>query len=220
MTLDSIEIETASHPTACIIILHGLGADGEDFVPVARELDLQAVGPVRFVFPHAPVRPVTINGGHAMRAWYDIRHADLAQREDEVGLRQSQLAIADLMAREIARGIPSSRMVLAGFSQGCAMALMAGLRFNERLGGVLGLSGYLPVAEKTLAERHEANAQLPVFMAHGTADQVIPIERAMASRDTLIQAGHPVEWHQYSMSHSVCAAEISDMRHWLCQVLN
>ena len=220
MNLDVIEIETAPQPTASIVILHGLGADGNDFVPVAHELDLAAVGPVRFVFPTAPTRPVTINGGYVMRAWYDILGLDShQQREDEAGLRQSQALVDGLIAKEKARGIPASRIVLAGFSQGCAMTLMTGLRHHERLAGLVGLSGYLPLAAKAEAERHAANRDVPIFLAHGTADPVIPIARARQSRDVLSAMGHAAEWHEYPMPHSVCAEEIRDLNRWLLGVL-
>jgi phospholipase/carboxylesterase len=220
MNLEAIEHETGPSPRASVIVLHGLGADGNDFVPVAHELDLDAVGPVRFVFPHAPTRPVTINGGYVMRAWYDILGLDSPQqREDEDGLRQSQALVEALIAREKARGIPAGRIVLAGFSQGCAMTLMTGLRHDERLAGLVGLSGYLPLAAKAEAERHAANRATPIFLAHGTADPVIPIARARQSRDALIALGHPVEWHEYAMPHSVCAAEIADLDRWLLGAL-
>ena len=220
MSRDAIEIETAPNPTASIVILHGLGADGSDFVPVAHELDLSPVGPVRFVFPHAPTRPVTINGGHVMRAWYDILGLDSQlQREDEPGLRESQGLVEALIAREKARGVGADRIVLAGFSQGCAMTLMAGLRHHERLAGLVGLSGYLPLAAKVEAERDAANRDTPIFLAHGTSDPVIPIARARQSRDVLVALGHPVEWHEYPMPHSVCAAEIADLERWLLRVL-
>ena len=216
MTRDAIEIETGPQPTASIVILHGLGADGSDFVPVAGELDLAAVGPVRFVFPHAPVRPVTINNGHVMPAWYDILSLDgIHRREDEAGLRASQALVDALIAKEKSRGVPAGRIVLAGFSQGCAMTLMTGLRHDERLAGLVGLSGYLPLAAKAEAERHTANADLPIFMAHGTHDPVIAIARARESRDLLTAMGHPVEWHEYAMPHSVCAEEIADLERWL-----
>jgi phospholipase/carboxylesterase len=220
MNLDAIEIESAPRPTASMIILHGLGADGNDFVPVAHELDLAAVGPVRFVFPHAPTRPVTINGGYVMRAWYDILNLDnLQRREDEAGLRESQALVEGLIAKEKARGVPARRIVLAGFSQGCAMTLMTGLRHDERLAGLVGLSGYLPLAAKAEAERHTANRDAPIFMAHGTGDPVIPIARARESREVLLGLGHPVEWHEYPMPHSVCAEEIADLERWLLRVL-
>ena len=219
MSLEVIEIETAPNPTASIIILHGLGADGNDFVPVASELDLSSVGPVRFVFPHGPTRAVTINGGYVMRAWYDILGTDIAPREDEAGLRESQALVEALIANETARGIKASRIVLAGFSLGCAMIFMAGLRHAERLGGLLGMSGYLPLADKTAQERSAANADVPIFQAHGTGDGVIPIERAVASRNALKALGYVVEWHEYPMQHSVCAQEIADMNRWLVRVL-
>ena len=216
MDLQSIEIETAPNPTASVIILHGLGADGNDFVPVARELDLRAVGPVRFVFPHAPTRPVTVNNGHVMRAWYDIFSFDSGNhREDDAGLRASQALVEALIAKEKARGIPAARIVLAGFSQGCAMTLMAGLRHGERLAGLVGLSGYLPLAARTEGERHAANRDVPIFLAHGSSDPVIAIARARQSRDALVAIGHAVEWHEYPMPHSVCAEEIDDLGRWL-----
>ncbi|RZI80751.1 MAG: carboxylesterase [Rubrivivax sp.] len=219
MSLELIEIETGEAPTASIIVLHGLGADGNDFVPVAEELDLGAVGDVRFIFPHAPTRPVTINGGHVMRAWYDIVGSDLTRREDERGLRESQAQVEALIARERARGIPADRIVLMGFSQGCAMALQTGLRHGERLAGIVGLSGYLPLAALTAAERHAANHDTPIFMAHGTQDSVVPFARGASSRDALLALGHKIEWHDYPMPHSVCAPEITDLNHWLLRVL-
>jgi len=223
MSLDVIEVETAPNPTASIIILHGLGADGNDFVSIAQEFDLASVGPVRFVFPHGPTRPVTINGGYVMRAWYDILGAELgpagAQREDVAGLRASQILVDGLIANERARGITASRIVLGGFSQGCAMTLMAGLRYPDRLAGLLGMSGYLPLAASTAAERSAANAGVPIFQAHGRSDPVIALDRAIASRDALLALGYPVEWHDYPMPHSVCAPEIVDMNRWLLKVL-
>jgi phospholipase/carboxylesterase len=219
MSLAPIEIETGPQPTASVIVMHGLGADGNDFVPIARELDLSAAGPVRFVFPHAPVIPVTINGGYPMPAWYDIVVADLVKREDEAGLRRSQAAIEGLIANEKRRGIAAGRIVVAGFSQGCAMALMTGLRHAERLGGIVGLSGYLPLAETTAAERHGANRETPIFLAHGTRDGVVPIARAAASRDALAALGYGVEWHEYPMEHSVCMEEIADLNAFLLRVL-
>jgi phospholipase/carboxylesterase len=217
--LETIDKETGPDPRASVIVLHGLGADGNDFVPVTEELDLSAAGPVRFVFPHAPVIPVTINGGYAMRAWYDILGADLVQREDEAGLRRSLASVEALIEREKSRGIPAQRIVLAGFSQGCAMALLTGLRHRERLGGIVGLSGYLPLAATTAAERHAANTSTPVFLAHGRMDPVVPIARAIASRDALQALGYAVEWHEYPMAHSVCMEEIADLNGWLLGVL-
>ncbi|MBV8605589.1 MAG: dienelactone hydrolase family protein [Pelomonas sp.] len=215
MSLDGIEFETAPNPTAAIIVLHGLGADGNDFVPIAQELDLAAVGPVRYVFPHAPVRPVTINGGYRMRAWYDILGTELVRREDEAGLREAQGLVAELIEREIARGVPASRIVLMGFSQGCAMTLMTGLRFGQALAGLVCLSGYLPLAATTAAEANPANAATPIFMAHGTQDPVVPIARATDSRKLLTELGYAIEWHDYPMPHSVCAEEVADLNAWL-----
>ena len=219
MSLEVIEFETAPNPTASIIILHGLGADGNDFVPIAQELDLASVGPVRFVFPSAPTRPVTLNGGYVMRAWYDILGTEVAKREDEAGLRESQALIEALIAKERARGVKANRIVLAGFSQGCAMTFMAGLRHAERLAGLLGMSGYLPLAHLTVTERSAANAGVPIVQAHGSADPMITMARATASRDALVALGYPVEWHAYPMPHSVCPQEIVDMNRWLLRVL-
>lgn len=220
--LPTIEIQTphpGATPLASIIVLHGLGADGNDFVPFARELDLRTVGPVRYIFPHAPQMPVTLNGGYVMRAWYDIRNADLVQREDEAGLRASNQALAALIDRERERGVPASRIVLAGFSQGCAMTLMTGLRYPERLAGLAGLSGYVPLADTTANERHAANQNTPIFLAHGRADPVVPLARGEASRDLLQQLNYPVEWHSYAMQHSVCPEEVGDFNRWLLKVL-
>jgi phospholipase/carboxylesterase len=219
MTLKTIEIETAPNPRATVLLMHGLGADGNDFVPIAGELDLSAVGPVRFVFPNAPIMPVTINGGYQMPAWYDILGSDLAKREDEAGLRTSMAAIEALLAREKARGIPAERIVIAGFSQGCAMALLTGLRHAERLAGIVALSGYLPLAATTAAERSAANAHTPIFMAHGQQDNVVVPERAAASHDALRALGYSVDWHEYPMAHSVCMEEIADLSQWLNKVL-
>ncbi|MEI8267205.1 MAG: dienelactone hydrolase family protein [Betaproteobacteria bacterium] len=219
MNLDIIEFETAPNPRATLIVLHGLGADGNDFVPIAHQLDLDSVGPVRFVFPHAPVRPVTINGGYRMRAWYDILGTELVRREDEAGLRASQAEVAALIDREAARGIASGRVVLMGFSQGCAMTLLTGLRYPERLAGLACLSGYLPLAGQTGQERTDANALVPIFMAHGMLDPVVPLLRATASRDALAALGYAVEWHAYPMPHSVSPQEVQDLNTWLLKVL-
>ena len=219
MSLQTIEIETGPSPVASIILMHGLGADGNDFVPICNELSLATVGPVRFVFPNAPEIPVTINGGYRMPAWYDILGADLPKQEDEAGLRRSQEAISLLLAREKVRGIPAHRTVVAGFSQGCAMALMTGLRHSERLAGIVGLSGYLPLGAKTAAERNPANAQVPVFLAHGKQDPVVQMARATTSRDLLLGLGYAVDWKEYPMAHSVCPEEIADLNQWLLRVL-
>ncbi len=219
MSLDAIELQSGPEPVATIIVLHGLGADGNDFVPVARELDLRQIGAVRFVFPHAPTMPVTINGGYVMRAWYDILGVDLVKREDEAGLRNSVKLVEAFIANEKARGIPANRIVLMGFSQGCAMALMTGLRHAERLGGIIGLSGYLPLADTTAAERHAANQDTPIFLAHGKVDPVVPLARALASRDLLVKLGYKPDWHEYPMPHSVAPEEIDDINRWLLRVL-
>ena len=219
MSLEVIEAQTGEQPVATVLILHGLGADGRDFVPVAEQLDLSSIGPIRFLFPNAPVIPVSINGGYQMPAWYDILGADITARQDEKGMRQTQDSMNQLIEREIERGVPARRIVIAGFSQGCAMALMTGLRFPERLAGIMGLSGYLPLAATLATERSSANADVPVFLAHGTRDGVVPLPRAIASRDALTALGYPVDWHTYEMEHSVCAEEIADMHQWLLRVL-
>ncbi len=217
--LETHVIETGPNPRTTILVLHGLGADGYDFVPICNELDLTAIGPVRYVFPHAPQRPVTINNGYVMRAWYDILGVDLQRHEDEAGLRESQRQIAELIDQERARGIPAERIVVMGFSQGCAMALMTALRYPHRLAGAVGLSGYVPLAATTAAERDDANATLPIFMAHGTQDPIVAVARGIASRETLVAMGHDVQWHDYPMPHSVCAEEIADLNAWLLKQL-
>ena len=222
MPLQVLEAQTGNpdqNPVATIIIMHGLGADGRDFVPIAEQLDLASVGPVRFLFPNAPSIPVTINGGYVMPAWYDILAADLVKREDEVGLRQSRLEIEALIANEKARGIPASRIVVAGFSQGCAMSLMVGLRHAEALAGIVGMSGYLPLAATTAAEHTAASLKTPIFMAHGTRDGVVALPRATASRDALVAMGYAVQWHEYPMEHSVCPQEVLDLKAFLEAVL-
>ena len=219
MTPATIEIEPGEKPTATLIVLHGLGADGTDFIPMCDALDLASVGPVRFVMPRAPERPVTINNGMRMRAWYDILAADLQRREDVAGLRESVRQVHALLDRERARGVPAHRIVLAGFSQGCAVALLAGLRYPERLAGLAGLSGYLPLADTTAAERSEANRNVPIFMAHGRGDPVVVMPRGSASRDALGALGYDVEWHEYPMEHSVCMEEVTDLNRWLLRVL-
>ncbi|HEV8647316.1 MAG TPA: alpha/beta hydrolase [Burkholderiales bacterium] len=217
-TLPAIEIETKPKPSHAVIWLHGLGADGNDFVPVVKETKLPPLG-IRFVFPHAPMRPVTINGGFVMRAWYDIAYQELAFKEDERGLRESQKLIEDLIARENARGIPSSRIVLAGFSQGGVITLQVGLRQPRRLAGLMALSAYLPMSPMVDVERNAANNTVPIFMGHGIADNIVPLTLGTTSRDTLIKLGYDVEWHQYTMPHSVCAEELVDIGAWLKRVL-
>jgi len=218
--LETVEIATGDHPEAAVIWMHGLGADGNDFVPIVRELDLSECPAIRFVFPHAETMPVTINNGYVMRAWYDILGMDLVRREDEVGLRKSQNQVEQLIAREIERGIPAERIILAGFSQGCAMTLQTGLRYSKKLAGMLCLSGYLPLAEKLPAECSAANRSTPIFMAHGRVDPVVQIARAETSRDFLTSLGYAVEWKDYSMPHSVCEEEIDDIGQVITRWLN
>lgn len=223
MALETIEIETAPNPQVAVIWLHGLGASANDFVPIVPDLglNLDHIGlSIRFIFPNAPMMPISINGGYTMRAWYDIREVDLVRREDEVGLRRSQKAVEELIAKEEERGIPAHRIILAGFSQGCAMTLMAGLRHPERLGGLACLSGYLPLAEQTAAELHPINADVPIFMAHGSIDPVVQLGRAREARDRLRELGYEVEWHEYMMPHTVCPQEIVDLGVWFQRVLS
>jgi len=215
--LEAIEIETGPSPGAAIIWMHGLGADGHDFEPIVPELGMPATPAVRFVFPHAPVQAVTINGGARMRAWYDVTGDG---RQDAPGIRASQARVEALIARERARGIAPDAIALAGFSQGGAIALHTGLRHAERLAGILALSTYLPLPDALNQEASPANRGLPVFMAHGTQDPVIPLTWAARSRDALISLGYPVEWHEYPMPHSVCAEEITDIAHWLRRTLS
>jgi phospholipase/carboxylesterase len=216
--LETVEIETGPAPRAAVIWMHGLGADGHDFEPVVPALGIPKGRPVRFVFPHAPMRPVTINAGLVMRAWFDVLQRG-GGAEDEAGLRASRERVEALIARETARGIPASALVLAGFSQGGAMALLTGLRHPARLAGIMALSCYLPLADTLAAEAAPANRDVPIFMAHGTHDDVIPIARARASRDRLVAAGYAVEWREYRMPHSVCDQEVLDIGGWLQQIL-
>ena len=218
MSLETLEIETGPRPDAAVIWLHGLGADAHDFEPVVPELRLPASKSVRFVFPNAPQRPVTINMGMRMPAWYDILQLG-GGAEDEAGIRESQAALEKLVAIQKQKGIPAHRIVLAGFSQGGAIALQTALRQPERLAGVLALSTYLPLQAKLEKERHAMNADLPVFMAHGSFDPMIPMPRAAQSRDALQALGYPVEWREYPMPHSVCPEEIGDIAEFLLKVL-
>jgi phospholipase/carboxylesterase len=211
--MEAIQIDTGPRPEAAVIWLHGLGADGHDFEPIVPELELTK--PVRFVFPHAPIRPVTINNGMRMRAWYDIFQFG-GGREDDEGLRASQ-KLVDEMIR--AQGMPPEKIVLAGFSQGGAIVLQTSLRYPERLAGVMALSCYLPIASTVAAERSDANKSVPIFMAHGQYDDIIPIDRARASRDALVKIGYNVDWHEYPMPHSVCAPEIAHISAFLTKIL-
>lgn len=218
--LETVELQPQHvEPTAAVIWLHGLGADGNDFVPIVQELARLGIPPIRFVFPHAPQIPVTINGGYVMRAWYDILGVDLVRREDESGIRRSQVQVEQLIEREVAAGIPRSRIVLAGFSQGGAITLHTGLRQRERLAGLIALSTYLPLADLFSAEREVGSHATPIFMAHGSADPIVPLSRAVASRDALLAEGHSLEWHEYPMQHSVCEDEVEAIAAFLKRVL-
>ncbi len=213
--LEAVELQTSSTPSGTVLWLHGLGADGYDFVPVVREIEALGVPALRYVFPHAPMRPVTINGGQVMRAWYDILGTELVRHEDEAAIRESQRAVEALIAREVGRGVPRARIVLTGFSQGAAITLQTGLRQREPLAGLMALSGYLPLAAALPAERAPQSAHVPIFMAHGAGDPVIPPARATASRDALRSLGYTVQWHEYPMQHSVCADELRDIAAFL-----
>ena len=217
---NAVIIEPNHDHRATIIWLHGLGADGHDFVPIVPELHLpQSLG-VRFVFPHAPVRPVTINGGMSMRAWYDVRNMDLRREEDAVSIEGSANVIEQYIATEVNAGIPSEQIVLAGFSQGGAMALHTGLRHKSRLGGLLALSGYLPLPEQFHKEASTSNKTVPIMMCHGTFDPVIPVSAGIQSRDFLEQAGYTISWHSYPIEHSVCIEEIQNTGIWLQSILD
>ena len=219
-TLDSPVVVEPSRPaTAAVVWLHGLGADGHDFEPVAAEIARGGLDDVRYVFPHAPVRPVTINGGMAMRAWYDITGPELDRRADEEGVRESAGIARALVGEQIARGIAGERIVLAGFSQGGAIALHAGLRFPFRVAGILALSTYLPAAKSLAAEAHPSNRDVPIFLAHGSQDPVIALALSERSRAAMADLGYVVEVHTYPMPHSVCAEEVRDIANWLQRVL-
>lgn len=214
MTLECVERETAPNPRHSVIWLHGLGADGNDFVPILPQLVRRDWPPLRFVFPHAPVRPISLNGGLPMRAWYDIAGFDLAQKQDERGVRASIAEVETLIAREVERGVPEANIVLTGFSQGGAIALAAGLRHPRRLAGIVALSTYLPIADATRDECSAGNAGVPVFMAHGAFDPVVPQVLGERSRDRLREWGYVVDWHSYPMAHQVCPPEIDDLADW------
>ena len=221
--LETIEIETGKNPTASVIWMHGLGADANDFVPVVNELGLDGAQPVRFVFPNAPMRAVTINNGYVMRAWYDVSFGDLegkSRRADEQGVRESQAQIDALIEREVGRGILNKNILLAGFSQGGAIALHTGLRYLRKLGGVMALSTYLPLAESLPQEGAPENKTVPIFMAHGVFDPVVPLVMGAGSMTFLTGLGYAVDWRQYPMQHSVCAQEIQDIGAWMRRVLN
>jgi phospholipase/carboxylesterase len=219
LALETVEVEPRTTADSAVVLLHGLGADGHDFESIVPELRLAPERAVRWVFPHAPVRAVTINQGFRMRAWYDILGFDRDVGEDEDGIRESAASVRALVEREKQRGIAADRIVLAGFSQGGALALHTGLRERERLAGVIALSTYLPLASKLPAEAHPANAATPVFMAHGTWDNVLPLALGERSRDFLRSHGYDVAWHTYPMPHSVSPEEIAQLREWLLRVL-
>ena len=221
MSDSPIVVDTGSNPPdSCVIWLHGLGADGHDFEPIVPELGLNPDLNIRFVFPHAPMIPVTINQGFVMRAWYDIAAADIAARQDETGIRASQALLVGMINDQIEQGIDSNRIVLAGFSQGGVIALQTGLRFDKPLAGIMALSTYLPLAETLADEKSAANAKLPIFLAHGSADAVIPVDLAYRTRGHLEKQGYQPTWFEYDgMAHSVCADEIDDMSRWLESVL-
>jgi phospholipase/carboxylesterase len=217
--LETIEVETAAKPNAAVIWLHGLGADGHDFEPIVPEIVHRGERAWRFVFPNAPVRPVTINGGMSMRAWYDIKGLDRQAAEDAAGFRDTDVQVQELIAREGKRGIAAQRIVLAGFSQGGAVSLYTAVRLPETLAGVMALSCYLPRQGSFVAERTPANNATPILMAHGQGDPVIALGLGVQSRNFLKAQGYAVEWHEYPMAHAVCAAEVADIREFLLRVL-
>lgn len=219
MSEHPVEIETGPNPVASILWLHGLGADGHDFEPIIPELRLPSAPAIRFVFPHAPFRPVSVNGGATMRAWYDIAFDEKGIHQNEAHIRASEQSLRAMIARENERGIESRRIVLAGFSQGAAIALHTGLRHAESLAGIMALSMPLPLAEKIPAELNKANTQVPVFLAHGTMDRVVPYTVGEIAHDLLKKIGVPVEWHSYPMEHSLSLEEVNDIRAWLIRVL-
>ncbi len=213
--IQHLELNTGTDPKGTIIWMHGLGADCWDFVSIVKELGLPADLPLRFIFPQAPSRPITINNGQVMPGWYDISMAELQRKPDEAGVRQSQASIDALIAREIGRGVAADKIILAGFSQGGAIALQTGLRYREALGGIMALSTYLTLEDSLAAEATAANANIPIFMAHGTQDQVIPLSLAQSSRAKMATRGYKIEWHEYPMPHSVCIEEIEDIGVWI-----
>jgi len=215
--LDCVEVQTGSAPTAAVVWMHGLGADGHDFAGIVPLLRLPADRAVRFVFPHAPRRPVSINQGHVMRAWYDVRDEDGSRVPDEAGIRESHQHIEALIRREKARGVPAAAIVLAGFSQGGSMTLHTGLRHPERLAGLLALSCFLPLADTVAAEASPANRDAPIFLAHGLHDAVIPLDGGRRSRDRLVELGYRVDWREYPMPHAVCQEEMEDIGAWLAR---
>ena len=210
-----IELVTGENPKGSIIWLHGLGADCWDFVSIVKELNLPEALPLRFIFPQAPMRPITINNGQVMPGWYDISMDEVHRKPDEAGVRQSQSMIEQLIAREIERGIPSDKIILAGFSQGGAIALQTGLRYAKELGGIMALSTYLTLEDSFATEATLANANILILMAHGTQDPLIPLDLAKASRAKMQSRGYKIEWHEYPMPHSVCMEEVEDIGAWI-----
>ena len=217
--LPCIELETSPNPTCSVIWLHGLGADGNDFMPIIPELHLPGNPAIRFVFPSAPSMPVTVNGGYVMPAWYDIIGRNLMDQEDTEGIKRSAASIIELIEREVQRGIDYRHIALAGFSQGCAMVLYIGLRLPHPLAGIIALSGYLPLALSLNLEKHSANQSTPIFMAHGTYDPVVTLDRAQASHSLLANLGYQVDWNEYPMEHSVNHEELKDISRFLQEVL-
>lgn len=218
-SLECVTVETGPNPQACVIWLHGLGADGYDFVPLVKELEQLGIPPTRFIFPHAPKIPVSINGGYVMRAWYDIKHVDLQRQEDEKGVRQSQQTINALIDQQIAVGLSAQKIALAGFSQGGAIVYQTGLRSPHRLAGFIALSTYLPCLDSLDAERSLANTDTPILAAHGTQDNIVPFERGQLAVDTLKKHHHKVQWHTYPMAHSLCGEEVGEIAEFLKEVL-
>ena len=218
-TLEAVIIEPASTPQAVVIWLHGLGADGYDFEPIVLELGIPDDAAIKFIFPHAPKIPVTVNGGYVMRAWYDIAATDLGEQQDVEGIKRSQQQLNSLIEAEIAQGIPADKIVLAGFSQGGAIILQAGLRYSQRLAGIMVLSSYVPLEETLATEKNSANQGVPIFYAHGEEDDIIPISFAKQSRDLLLEQGYKVEWSSYAMPHSVVPDEIDAIGVWLRKIL-
>ncbi len=217
--LETIEINPDTPPVATIIWLHGLGADANDFVPIIPELKLPKNLPLRFVFPNAPMQPVTINNGYVMRSWYDIVSIDAKNHADQAGISTSIQHITQLIEREQKAGMPAERIFLAGFSQGAVIALSTGITYAKRLGGILALSGYLPLAEQVMAAATTENKSIPIFLAHGTQDNVVPYFLGEATLAVLTKNNYRVEWHNYAMGHSVCAEELQDIQKWLCQIV-
>ena len=216
---NAVVLEPPEPASASVIWLHGLGADGHDFEPIVPQLGANLTNTTRFVFPHAPRQPVTINGGMVMRAWYDICDADFPGQADETGIRRSEATLCDYISREIQAGIAADRIVLAGFSQGGVIALRTGLLYPQRLAGIMALSTYLPLQSETAREKNATNSLIPIFLAHGALDALIPIEVAKSSRDFLHEHGYDVEWHSYRMDHSLCADELQDINEWLSAIL-